>query len=120
MSAPDSFPRKKARNTIRRDGWTAERQLRFLDVLSRTRSVSEAAAAARMSRTSAYRLRERREGVLFAALWDMVFEPKGEVDIPPLTDGRLARLLGNHYRRKRGDFANIGRRAERDRSANRT
>ena len=29
----------------RRDGWTAERQLRFLDVLARTRSITRAARA---------------------------------------------------------------------------
>ena len=43
---------------VRRDGWTPERQLRFLDVLGRTRSVTKAARAAGMSRESAYRLSE--------------------------------------------------------------
>ena len=55
---------------IRRDGWTAERQLRFLDVLARTGSVTRAAAAAGMSRESAYRLRNRASAVSFAAAWD--------------------------------------------------
>ena len=54
----------------RRDGWTPERQLRFLAALARTRSVTRAAAAAGMSRESAYRLRARRDGALFAAAWD--------------------------------------------------
>lgn len=68
---------------IRRDGWTAERQLRFLDVLARTRSVTRAAATAGMSRESAYRLRARRDGALFAIAWDRALEgdvlslPKG-------------------------------------------
>ncbi len=57
---------------IRRDGWTAERQLRFLDALGRTRSVSRAAASVGMSRESAYRLRGRNP--LFAALWDRALE----------------------------------------------
>src|SRR5437868_5405972 len=70
MSAPDSHRSPKPRTKIREDGWTAERQLRFLDALSRTRSVTKAAAAAGMSRESAYRLRDRRDGTLFAALWD--------------------------------------------------
>jgi hypothetical protein len=119
MSASDSLrppkPRAKIRRArperCRRDGWTAERQLRFLDTLARTRSISKAAAAARMSRESAYRLRERREGALFAALWDeaLAFRP-AEVHIPPLTDGRITRLLANHFRRERGDFAAIGSR----------
>lgn len=55
---------------IRKDGWTAERQLRFLDALTATRSVVKAAAAAGISRESAYRLRARRNGGLFAVLWD--------------------------------------------------
>jgi hypothetical protein len=59
---------------IRRDGWTPERQLRFLDALARTRSVIAAARDAGMSRESAYRLRERREGALFALLWDRTLQ----------------------------------------------
>src|SRR5438270_7001390 len=89
----------------RRDGWTAERQLRFLDELARTRSVVSAAASAGMSRESAYRLRERKDGALFAGLWDRAFQPaRAEVHIDSLADGPLMRLLGNHYRRERGDF----------------
>ena len=101
--------------TIRRDGWTAERQLRFLDELAATRSVGQAAAAAGMSRESAYGLRNRRDGALFAALWDRVLAPApeaSEVHSQPLTDGRLARLLGVHFRRQRGDFVIIGARSE--------
>jgi hypothetical protein len=54
----------------RRDGWTADRQLGFLENLARTRSVSAAAAAVGMSRESAYRLRRRDPAGLFAAAWD--------------------------------------------------
>ena len=94
------------RPTFRHDGWTAERQLQFLDALARTRSVSEAAESAGKSRESAYRLRERPDGALFAALWDRILEPQpSEVHNQPLTEGRIMRLLGNHYRRERGDFA---------------
>src|ERR1043165_7575042 len=50
----------------RRDGWTVRRQLAFLTVLQRTRSVTEAAKAAGMSRESAYRLRRREPDGLFA------------------------------------------------------
>ena len=63
---------RQANPKTRRDGWTAERQLRFLDMLARTRSVTRAAAAAGLSRKSAYRLRGRADGALFAALWDRV------------------------------------------------
>jgi hypothetical protein len=100
---------------IRSDGWTAERQLRFLEAISQTRSVSSAAAAAGMSRESAYRLRERRDGTLFAALWDqaIAFQPESnEVHIKSLPAGRLMRLLGNHFRRERGDFVEIGRKRQ--------
>jgi hypothetical protein len=93
----------------RRDGWTAERQLRFLDALARTRSVTKAARAAGMSRESAYRLRARKEGALFTALWDRALQSDGAACIEshklPLSDGALARLLGTHLRRERGDYA---------------
>ena len=71
----------------RRDGWTPERQLDFLEVLRRTRSVSKAARAVGMSRESAHRLRRREPGGLFALSWERAFPPRfespfrGEVDI---------------------------------------
>jgi hypothetical protein len=98
---------------IRSDGWTPDRQLRFLDALARTRSISRAAAAAGMSREGAYRLRERPGAELFALLWDraIAFQPiSAEVHIDSLGDGRLMRLLGTHFRRERGDFSAIGAR----------
>ena len=110
MSTPDSLRSPRPRANIRRDGWTAERQLRFLETLAATRSITKAAAAAGMSRETAYRLRDRREGALFAALWNRALAVRlnREVDIPPLTDGRLMRMLGNYFRRKCGDFRNVG------------
>ena len=103
--------RPKPCRRARSDGWTPERQLRFLDALASTRRVADAAASAGMSREGAYRFRERRDGALFAALWDRVLAPKpcaSEVHMERFSDGRIARLLGNHYRRERGDFSNIG------------
>ena len=64
-------------NRTRRDGWTAERQLAFLGALARTRSVTRAAASVGMSRESAYRLRARQGGALFAAAWDRVLAAEG-------------------------------------------
>jgi DNA-binding phage protein len=100
--------------------WTAQRQLAFLDGLARSRSVSSAAKAAGMSRESAYRLRNRRDGALFAALWDIALAPgpgpKSPGSSPSkghtsgLSNGQLMRLLGTHYRRERGDFLAIGAR----------
>lgn len=93
-------------------GWTPERQIRFLDALAATRSVTKAAAAAGMSRESAHRLRNRSEGALFAALWDLAVAgpvmgmSEGHSD--SLRDGSLLRLLTTHFRRKSGDFAFVG------------
>jgi hypothetical protein len=108
MSAFDFRPPAKNQR-IRRDGWTAERQLRFLDGLARTRNVRDAAAHARISRESAYRLRDRREGALFALLWDRILAsaPPSEVHIERLSDGQIMRLLGTLFRRERGDFADF-------------
>jgi hypothetical protein len=100
------------RPKTRRDGWTPERQLRFLDELARSRSVAKAAVAAGMSREGAYRFRNRSDGALFAALWDRILAsraPSREVHIEALADGRIMRLLGNHFRRERGDFVGVGR-----------
>lgn len=58
----------------RSDGWTAERQLRFLDVLAQLRNVSRAAAAVGLSRESAYRLRKRPGAALFVLAWDRALE----------------------------------------------
>jgi len=69
MSTPNSPPRRK----IRRDGWTPERQLRFLQILATTRSIARAAACVGMSRESAYRLRSRLKGELFALAWDSAY-----------------------------------------------
>jgi hypothetical protein len=105
------------------DGWTPDRQLRFLDDLAHRRSVAKAAAATGMSRESAYRLRGRKEGALFAALWDRAVAfgpPGGEGHIDSLADGRLMRLLGNHYRRERGDFSNIGGKGRKRAATDRT
>src|SRR5256885_14274821 len=97
----------RQRYEIRSDGWTPERQLRFLDALAQTRSVARAAACAGMSRESAYRLRDRKDGALFAVLWDraIAFQPRlPQVHIDLLRDGQLTRLLGTHFRLGRRGF----------------
>jgi hypothetical protein len=92
--------------------WTPQRQLLFLDTLARTRSVTKAAAATGMSREGAYRLRTRLSDSLFALLWDCALrsDPAAnpEVHIDNMSDGRLMRLMGTHFRRERGDFRRIG------------
>jgi hypothetical protein len=55
---------------VRRDGWTIARQATFIRALLVTGSVNRAAAAAGMSRESAYRLRARPGHAAFAVAWD--------------------------------------------------
>jgi phage terminase small subunit len=52
------------------NGWTPERQQRFLDHLAANGSVSGAARAAGMSRQSAYWLRRQLHSQEFARAWD--------------------------------------------------
>ena len=89
MSKSDSLTSNKK---VRRDGWTTERQLRFLDSLERTRSVTKAARAAGMSRESAYRLRARAGNALFAAAWDKALRAKVKGHNVHGRAGRIRRL----------------------------
>lgn len=66
-AAFDPVPLQRARH----DGWTPERQRRFIALLAATGVVSAAARAVGMSTQSAYRLRERPGAAGFAAAWDM-------------------------------------------------
>ncbi len=61
----------------RRDGWTPERQARFLAELAITRSVTKAAREVGMARETAYRLRARPGAESFAAAWDRVLGRDG-------------------------------------------
>jgi hypothetical protein len=54
----------------RRDGWTAAKQRRFIQVLAETGIVRVAAEAAGMSESSAYRLARRPDAAAFCAAWD--------------------------------------------------
>ena len=65
-----SPPSRARPEQCRRDGWTTPRQLAFLILLARTRSVSDAARGVGMSREGAYRFRRRDPNGLFAAFWD--------------------------------------------------
>jgi hypothetical protein len=72
-SSSPAFPTRR----IRRDGWTTDRQVKFILALNKTRSVTRAAAAAGMSRESAYRLRDRPGRADFARAWDQAVARKG-------------------------------------------
>jgi hypothetical protein len=56
----------------RADGWSEERQGRFIGFLAETGSVAEAARRAGMSRIAAYQLRKRAGAESFAHAWDAV------------------------------------------------
>jgi hypothetical protein len=57
------------RRRPRSDGWTEEKQRRFIEVLADTGLVSAAAKAVGMSRETAYRLRRSPHGAAFARAW---------------------------------------------------
>ena len=59
----------------RHDGWTPERQRRFIEELAATRSISKACRAVGMSRDSAYSLRDRPEAAQFRLAWKQALEP---------------------------------------------
>jgi hypothetical protein len=56
----------------RADGWTPERQARFIGFLAETGSVAEAARRVGMSRESAHRLRRHPRAGSFAHAWDAI------------------------------------------------
>jgi hypothetical protein len=58
------------RRRPRTDGWTEEKQRRFIEVLADTGLVAAAAKAVGMSRETAYRLRRSPHGAAFARAWD--------------------------------------------------
>ena len=55
---------------VRHDGWTVDRQRRFLVALAVIGTVSGAAKAVGLSAASAYALRRRPKAESFAAAWD--------------------------------------------------
>jgi hypothetical protein len=62
------------RRVPRRDGWTEEKQRRFIEVLADTGLVNVAAKAVGMSRETAYALRRAEHGAAFARAWDKARE----------------------------------------------
>lgn len=58
----------------RHDGWTAQRQIAFIEALAATKCVDEACRRVGMSDTSAYELRHRPCGAAFRKAWDIALE----------------------------------------------
>jgi hypothetical protein len=67
------------RRRPRYDGWTEEKQRRFIEVLADTGIVTAAAKAVGMSRESAARLRRSEHGAAFARAWDAARHHAGSV-----------------------------------------
>lgn len=62
----------------RHDGWTPERQRRFIQLLAHTGVVAAAARAVGKSANAAYQLRERDGAASFAAAWDIAQRMAGD------------------------------------------
>ena len=67
---PDEYRWVPVRRRPRLDGWTEEKQRRFIEALADTGLVSHAAKAVGMSRESANRLRRSPHGATFSRAWD--------------------------------------------------
>jgi hypothetical protein len=67
---PEDYRWVPVRRRPRYDGWTDEKQRRFIEVLADTGIVTAAAKAVGMSRESANRLRRSPHGAAFARAWD--------------------------------------------------
>ena len=63
----------------RRDGWTPDKQWRFVEALAHTASITHAVRSVGMSAQSAYRLRDHPEGAAFRAAWDAALEQAWEL-----------------------------------------
>lgn len=67
---PKDYRWVPVRRRPRHDGWTEEKQRRFIEVLADTGLVSMAAKAVGMTRESAYKLRRAAHGAAFSRAWD--------------------------------------------------
>src|SRR5688572_29121922 len=74
MASKLPVPFTPAQLRPRHDGWTAERQIAFVEALAETACVEEACRRVGMSDSSAYRLRNRYNGRHFRAAWDAALD----------------------------------------------
>ena len=82
FSPPDHYDRAEyrwvpVRRQPRRDGWTEEKQRRFIEVLADTGLIGVAAREVGMTRTAAYKLRRAPHAAAFARAWDVARERAG-------------------------------------------
>lgn len=71
---------------MRRDGWTEDRQARFIAQLRGGKLVREAAAAAGATTSGAYKL--RRRDAAFARAWDRAIRPGSDTPFQPVPRAR--------------------------------
>jgi len=83
--------------TTRLDGWTAEKQTAFLQMLAATQSVAVAAKAVGMSRQSAYKLRARLDDAPFGAAWRMATQSARNVLVEAALDRAINGVEVPHY-----------------------
>jgi hypothetical protein len=74
---PQEYRWVPVRRRPRHDGWTEEKQRRFIEALADTGLVSHAAKSVGMSRESANRLRRSAHGAAFARAWDAARQHAG-------------------------------------------
>lgn len=72
--SPAEYRWVPVRRKPRHDGWTEEKQRRFIETLADTGLVNVAARAVGMTRASAYQLRRAEHGAAFARAWDKARE----------------------------------------------
>ena len=75
----------------RHDGWTPDRQRRFLDALAALGSITGAAAVVGMSVRSAYKLRGHPAAAAFRAAWDAALVRPVAAPEPTLVEQAEAR-----------------------------
>lgn len=74
---PDDYRWVPVRRKPRYDGWTDEKQRRFIEELADTGIVAAAAKAVGMTRQSANRLRRSPDGAAFSRAWDLARQHAG-------------------------------------------
>ena len=90
LSPPPSPPLSVALRA-RHDGWTPERQQRFLAALVALRSITAAAAVVGLSVRSAYNLRDHPAAAAFRAAWEAALTQPVVVPKPSRLDQALGR-----------------------------
>ena len=73
----------------RADGWTPERQIRFIDALAETACVADACKAVGLSERSAYALRARPDAASFRGAWEAAVD----LGLRRLGDALLSRAI---------------------------